>query len=110
MRDRDTDRSRGFGFVTYSSESEADTAIESMNEQEYVLHSYSARDNSLHCIDCTKGLMVAVLRLTVPMLGLAVVVVVVAVAVVVVVVVVATDTPVMAMVLINPYDDDIVAI
>jgi cold-inducible RNA-binding protein len=34
MRDRDTGRSRGFGFVTYGSPQEADTAISNMNEQE----------------------------------------------------------------------------
>ncbi|PFH52008.1 hypothetical protein AMATHDRAFT_57690 [Amanita thiersii Skay4041] len=34
MRDRDTGRSRGFGFVTYSSAQEADAAIGGMNEQE----------------------------------------------------------------------------
>ena len=37
MRDRETNRSRGFGFVTYSSEAEADQAIHQMNDAEYDL-------------------------------------------------------------------------
>jgi len=34
MRDRDTGRSRGFGFVTFGSGSEAEAAIGGLNEQE----------------------------------------------------------------------------
>ncbi|QRV96622.1 RNA recognition motif protein [Ceratobasidium sp. AG-Ba] len=34
MRDRETGRSRGFGFVTYGTQQEADNAISSMNDQE----------------------------------------------------------------------------
>jgi len=34
MRDRDTGRSRGFGFVTFGASQEADAAIAGLNEQE----------------------------------------------------------------------------
>lgn len=34
LYDRDTSRSRGFGFVTYGSQQEADEAINNMQEQE----------------------------------------------------------------------------
>ena len=34
MRDRDTGRSRGFAFVTFNSEDEANAAVNGMNDQE----------------------------------------------------------------------------
>ena len=35
VKDRDTGRSRGFGFVRYSQEADAQTAIAAMNNVEY---------------------------------------------------------------------------
>ncbi|KEQ82274.1 RNA-binding domain-containing protein, partial [Aureobasidium pullulans EXF-150] len=35
VKDRDTGRSRGFGFVRFSNEDEADAAIKGMNEIEF---------------------------------------------------------------------------
>ena len=37
VKDRDTGRSRGFGFVRYSQDQDADTAIQAMNNVEYRL-------------------------------------------------------------------------
>jgi RNA recognition motif-containing protein len=34
MSDRETGRSRGFGFVTFGTEAEAEAAVQNMNEQE----------------------------------------------------------------------------
>ena len=36
LKDRDTGRSRGFGFVTYSSDEEANAAIEKFNGEEFM--------------------------------------------------------------------------
>ncbi|KAE8161132.1 RNA-binding domain-containing protein [Aspergillus tamarii] len=35
VRDRDTGRSRGFGFVRFTKEAEADAAVQEMNNQEF---------------------------------------------------------------------------
>ncbi|EOA88901.1 hypothetical protein ACJQWK_05631 [Exserohilum turcicum] len=35
VKDRDTGRSRGFGFVRYSQETEADAAMQAMNNEEF---------------------------------------------------------------------------
>ncbi|RBR27119.1 uncharacterized protein FIESC28_00063 [Fusarium coffeatum] len=35
MSDRETGRSRGFGFVTFSNQDEAEAAINALNEQEF---------------------------------------------------------------------------
>jgi RNA recognition motif-containing protein len=37
VKDRDTGRSRGFGFVRFSQEGEAESAIQAMNNVEFVL-------------------------------------------------------------------------
>ncbi len=34
LQDRETGRSRGFGFVTFSDDAQADTAVDAMNGQE----------------------------------------------------------------------------
>lgn len=36
VKDRDTGRSRGFGFVRYTNDQDADNALAAMNDTEYV--------------------------------------------------------------------------
>ncbi|OAX78165.1 hypothetical protein ACJ72_07532, partial [Emergomyces africanus] len=36
VKDRDTNRSRGFGFVRFATDAEADAAMNAMSNQEYV--------------------------------------------------------------------------
>ena len=38
VKDRDTGRSRGFGFVRYTQEADAEAAITAMNNIEWVYH------------------------------------------------------------------------
>jgi RNA recognition motif-containing protein len=47
VKDRSTGRSRGFGFVRYSSEADADAAIDAMNNQEYDTSYFLFRYNRL---------------------------------------------------------------
>lgn len=44
VKDRDTGRSRGFGFVRYAQDQDADTAIQAMNNIEWVPHSFKDVD------------------------------------------------------------------
>jgi len=36
LKERDTNRSKGFGFVTFANDSEADTAVNEMHGKEYM--------------------------------------------------------------------------
>ncbi|KAF1839953.1 uncharacterized protein K460DRAFT_371917 [Cucurbitaria berberidis CBS 394.84] len=46
VKDRDTGRSRGFGFVRYANDSEADAAMQALNNEEWVVSSTSSRLSS----------------------------------------------------------------
>ncbi|KAI4631999.1 uncharacterized protein J4E87_002707 [Alternaria ethzedia] len=41
VKDRDTGRSRGFGFVRYAQDTEADAAMQAMNNEEYVFSAFT---------------------------------------------------------------------
>lgn len=41
VKDRDTGRSRGFGFVRYAQDTEADAAMQAMNNEEYVSSAFT---------------------------------------------------------------------
>jgi len=58
MRDRDTGRSRGFGFVTYGTSQEADAAINGMNEKE--LDGRMIKVNVANARACKSGVVCAV--------------------------------------------------
>jgi hypothetical protein len=36
VKDRDTGRSRGFGFVRFANDADADSAMQALNNEEYV--------------------------------------------------------------------------
>ena len=44
IKDRDTGRSRGFGFVTMDNDAEARSAIEALNDQDFMGRSMNARE------------------------------------------------------------------
>ena len=44
VKDRDTGRSRGFGFVRYANDSEADAAMQALNNEEWVVSHFLQPD------------------------------------------------------------------